>query len=109
MPCPLRPALAGNCYPSAYSHRSGDRQCVAALAACALALILALARTASAQSCTNDITGDRSVDGSDLTSVLAQWGPCASGSSCSADLNGDGTTDGSELATVLGRWGACGL
>jgi hypothetical protein len=56
--------------------------------------------------CIADINGDDVVNGTDLGSLLAAWGPCTSGD-CLADLNADGVVDGGDLGTLLGRWGAC--
>lgn len=49
-----------------------------------------------------DLTGDGHVDGADLGSLLAAWGPCAG---CPADLDGDGAVDGADLGTLLADWG----
>lgn len=49
-----------------------------------------------------DLDGDGDVDGSDLGSLLGEWGPCAG--CCAADLNLDGEVDGSDLGTLLGAW-----
>lgn len=57
-----------------------------------------------AASCAADLSGDGVVDGADLASVLAAWGPC---DECVADLNGDGLVDGADLAQLLAAWGAC--
>ena len=56
--------------------------------------------------CPADLTGDGSVNGADLSALLAAWGPCASGD-CSADLTGDGVVNGGDLAVLLSSWGAC--
>lgn len=55
--------------------------------------------------CTADLNDDGSVDGLDLTSLLAEWGPC--GLSCSADFNSDGSIDGLDLTVILSGWGDC--
>jgi len=55
-------------------------------------------------SCPNDLTGDGVVDGSDLGSLLGQWGACAG---CAADFNGDGIVNGNDLGALLGAWGSC--
>ena len=44
------------------------------------------------------------VDGSDLSVVLGNWGPCTS-ANCVADLDGNGTVDGADLSILLGNWG----
>jgi hypothetical protein len=43
------------------------------------------------------------VDGTDLGTVLAEWG--TSGST-PADIDGDGIVSGNDLAIVLAGWGA---
>ncbi len=48
-----------------------------------------------------DLNGDGVVDGADLATLLANWGPCAG---CPADLNGDGVVDGADLAQLLANW-----
>jgi hypothetical protein len=58
--------------------------------------------------CIADINGDDVVNGTDLGSLLAAWGPCTSGD-CPADLNADTVVDGGDLGVLLGRWGACPL
>ncbi len=50
-----------------------------------------------------DLNADCTVNGSDLTALLASWGPCAA--PCAADLNGDGVVDGSDLTVLLANWG----
>lgn len=52
--------------------------------------------------CPCDITGDRLVNGADLSACLGGWGTAGS-----TDVNGDGTTNGADLSAVLGAWGAC--
>jgi CxxC motif-containing protein (DUF1111 family) len=52
--------------------------------------------------CAADIDGDGTVNGMDLTLVLAGWG-----SGGSSDVDGDGTTSGPDLAAVLAAWGPC--
>jgi len=56
--------------------------------------------------CLGDLTGDRHIDGYDLSAVLANWGVAGSGK-INADVTGDGTVDFLDLAVVLGGWGAC--
>ena len=55
--------------------------------------------------CTGDLSGDRSVDGSDLTMMLGAWG--GGTPDAPADLDRDGLVGGSDLAMLLGGWGAC--
>jgi len=52
--------------------------------------------------CTDaDFNCDGSVNGNDLTTLLAQWG-----GSGSADLNGDGVVNGIDLSALLASWGS---
>jgi hypothetical protein len=46
-----------------------------------------------------DLNCDGSVDGTDLTALLSNWGGPGS-----TDVNGDGTTDGLDLTVLLGAW-----
>lgn len=55
-----------------------------------------------APSCPADFNGDDEVDGTDLATLLAQWG-----TSGSADINGDGTVNAVDLSSVLAAWGPC--
>ena len=52
--------------------------------------------------CPADLNGDGLIGGSDLGSLLGNWGGTGTG-----DLNGDGIVSGSDLGTMLGAWGAC--
>ncbi len=52
--------------------------------------------------CPGDLDGDFVVGGTDLTSILSNWGQPGS-----ADINGDGIVDGIDLSVVLGGWGDC--
>ncbi len=52
--------------------------------------------------CPADLTGDGTVDGADLGTLLGQFN-----STGSADLNNDGTVDGADLGMLLGEWGSC--
>lgn len=63
----------------------------------AMSAISASTRSASAD---GDLNLDGLVDGSDLSIVLASWGPCPS--PCGADFNGDGAVDGADLSIWLG-------
>ncbi len=49
-----------------------------------------------------DLNDDGIVDGSDLGTLLGQWGICGG---CSADFNGSGVVDGDDLGALLGAWG----
>ncbi|MAJ47759.1 MAG: hypothetical protein CBC35_10920 [Planctomycetes bacterium TMED75] len=55
-------------------------------------------------SCAGDLDSNLSIDGSDLTRLLAAWGTDDSES----DLNGDGLVDGPDITVLLGNWGVCG-
>lgn len=55
--------------------------------------------------CLADVTGDGTVDGSDLTLLLGLWG---AGAGTPADVNQDGVVSGSDLGIVLNAWGGCG-
>jgi len=54
-------------------------------------------------SCHGDCTGDRAVDGRDLTVVLANFGEAVV-SITQGDVNDDGRVDGADLAIVLATW-----
>ncbi len=54
--------------------------------------------------CPADLTADGQVNASDITALLAAWGP-ANGSA--ADLNGDGQVNASDITALLAAWGAC--
>jgi hypothetical protein len=54
--------------------------------------------------CTGDLDGDGTVGGSDLGTLLGQWGACAG---CSCDFSGDGDVNGTDLGVILGAWGQC--
>ena len=63
---------------------------------------------ACAQTCTGDIVQDGRVDGGDLGTLLANWGPVTTTTvSRACDLNGDGRVDGADLGMALVNWGAC--
>ena len=58
--------------------------------------------------CIGDIVNDGAVNGADLGTLLAYWGPVTSGAfSIASDLNSDGRVDGSDLGTLLAYWGMC--
>jgi hypothetical protein len=56
--------------------------------------------------CTGDIDIDGTVGASDLSSLLAFWGP-SSATTVAADLNADGYINGADLALLLSLWGPC--
>ena len=59
---------------------------------------------------TGDLDGNLVVDGVDLATLLAAWGPCAPLSEarpCVCDLSGDGKVDAEDLASLLAAWGPC--
>ncbi|MCA9284966.1 MAG: agmatine deiminase family protein [Phycisphaerales bacterium] len=58
----------------------------------------------TAASCPGDIDGNGVVDGADLGTLLADWGPC---DGCAADLDGNGMVDGADLGAALAAWGGC--
>ena len=66
---------------------------------------LPVAVPASAQSCTGDLNGDRTVTGADIGILLGEWG--TSGGTTGADIDGNGTVSGSDLGLLLGAWGPC--
>lgn len=49
-----------------------------------------------------DLTGDSTVDGSDLGLLLSAWGGAGS---AAADLNVDGVVNGADLGLLLSEWG----
>lgn len=57
-------------------------------------------------SCAADLTGDSTVNVSDLLMLLAAWGACDG--ACDADLNGDSIVNVSDMLLLLGDWGECG-
>jgi formylglycine-generating enzyme required for sulfatase activity len=58
--------------------------------------------------CAGDIVADGTVNGADLGTLLAYWGPRTSGSfSIASDINGDARIDGSDLGVLLANWGTC--
>lgn len=54
-------------------------------------------------SCHGDCTGDRRVDGKDLTVVLSNYGANPARWT-QGDVNDDGKVDGGDLVVVLGTW-----
>ena len=76
----------------------------------AVIAILALfaAAPVSAQGCAGDLTGNGIVDGADLGTILAYWGPRTQDpTSIASDLNGDGLINGADLGVLLASWGPC--
>jgi len=55
-------------------------------------------------SCPGDIDGNGIVGFTDLTAVLAAWGPCPG---CPEDTDGDGVVGLVDLLNVLAGWGPC--
>ncbi len=55
--------------------------------------------------CPADITGDRTIDGSDLSVMLGSWGSATPTSP--ADLNGDFEVNAADMTILLGAWGVC--
>ena len=53
--------------------------------------------------CLGDLDESGSVDGGDLTQILADWGT----NSVISDLSGNGVVGGEDLTILLGRWGLC--
>lgn len=55
-----------------------------------------------APTCPADLNDDDEVNGTDLATLLAQWGTDGS-----ADINDDGTVNAVDLSSVLAAWGPC--
>ena len=53
--------------------------------------------------CFFDLNGDETVDGAELTVVLAAWGT----SGPEGDINDDGMVDGTDVTLILAAWGPC--
>ena len=51
---------------------------------------------------TEDLNGDGTVDGSDMSMILSAWG----NGDAFKDTNGDGMIDAQDLAKVTAAWGA---
>jgi hypothetical protein len=56
--------------------------------------------------CPGDITGNGTVNGTDLAAILAAWGTDGQ-SKFDCDVDNSGVVDGGDLAFVLAGWGAC--
>ena len=70
-------------------------------------LSIALAVPASAQ-CTGELTGNGIVDGADLGTILAYWGPRTQDpTSIASDLDGNSLINGADLGVLLNAWGPC--
>jgi hypothetical protein len=55
---------------------------------------------------TGDLDCNGIINGADLGSLLANWGPCPGGTpGCPGDLNNSGIVDGADLGTMLSNWG----
>ena len=54
--------------------------------------------------CPADLSGDGTIDTTDLFELLGAWGACPG---CSADLTGDDLVDADDLFELLGAWGDC--
>ena len=54
------------------------------------------------QTCEGDVNSDAYVDGTDLGSLLGQWGTQGT-----CDFNADGVVDGNDLGMLLAAWGPC--
>ena len=52
--------------------------------------------------CAADFNGDGFVNGADLGTLLANWGP-----NSNLSLDGDDDVDGADLAALLANWGGC--
>lgn len=57
--------------------------------------------------CAADFNGDLNIDFKDLTTLLANWGPCLSAEDCLADVDDDGQVGAYDLSAVLAGWGLC--
>ena len=58
--------------------------------------------------CVGDIVADRRIDGADLGTMLAYWGPRTSAPfSIASDLDVSGQVDGADLGMLLVNWGPC--
>lgn len=58
--------------------------------------------------CAADLTANGIVNGADLSTLLAYWGPRTQDpSSIASDLNDDAIVNGADLAMLLSKWGPC--
>ena len=97
----------------------GDDSSVSTLVAAGQSLLIRIGSTSSGDQgegrlaisldpfevpCDGDLDGDRSVGGSDLGSLLANW---SSTTALDADLDGNGVIGGGDLGLMLSNWGPC--
>jgi hypothetical protein len=68
----------------------------------AWSLYAGIADVETSPACLGDLDGDGAVGGSDLGTLLGQWGGTGN-----ADFDGSGTVGGADLGTLLGAWGPC--
>ena len=54
-----------------------------------------------------DFDGNFVIDGSDLATLLGNWGACTS-ANCFADLDTNGIVNGADLTILIGNWGPYG-
>ena len=54
--------------------------------------------------CLADVTGDGTVDVSDILAVIAAWGPCKG---CPEDIDDSGAVDVGDVLAVIAAWGLC--
>lgn len=81
----------------------GPRRCAATILAAATAAALSPAALAGdIAPCDADIDGNGSVAFTDLTLLLAAWGPC---DGCPEDLDGSGEVEFGDLLALLGAFG----
>lgn len=66
---------------------------------------MAVALSFDSVGCEGDVDLDSAVSGSDISAVLAAWGPSPVPSR--PDINGDGWVDGADLGSILSAWGLC--
>ena len=70
-----------------------------------LAIAYPIEAQAPSCDCPADLTGDLTVDGSDLAVILAEWGSGVPGTP--SDFDNNGVVDGADLTVLLGSWGPC--
>jgi len=57
--------------------------------------------------CYGDLTGDGSIDVTDLLALLSDWNQPKSPTFCISDLSDDGIVNVTDLLIVVGNWGPC--